>query len=41
MECLITNELWKQFEPVIPKHPKSCKGGRPRKDDRDCLKGMA
>jgi transposase len=41
MERLITDELWKQFEPLIPKHPKSRKGGRPRKDDRDCLEGMA
>ena len=41
MERLITDELWEQFEPLIPKHPKSRRGGRPRKDDRDCLEGMA
>ena len=41
MESLITDEFWRQFEPLIPKHPKSPKGGRPRKDDRACLEGIA
>lgn len=41
MESLISDELWRQFEPLIPKHPKSRKGGRPRKDDRACLEGIA
>ena len=41
MESLITDGLWRQFEPLIPRHPKSPKGGRPRKDDRVCLEGIA
>lgn len=41
MEQLITDELWEQFQPLVPKHRKSPKGGRPRKDDRACLEGIA
>jgi len=40
MQALVTDELWRQFEPLIPKHRKSRKGGRPRKDDRACLEGI-
>ena len=40
MDCLVTDELWRQFQPLIPPHPKSPKGGRPRKDDRGCLEGI-
>jgi transposase len=40
MQAMVTDEFWQQFEPRIPKHPKSPKGGRPRKDDRECLEGI-
>jgi transposase len=40
MEQLVTDDLWRQFEPLIPAHPKSPQGGRPRSDDRRCLEGV-
>jgi transposase len=40
MKQLVTDELWQQFEPLIPKHLKSPRGGRPRADDRQCLEGL-
>lgn len=33
MEALLTDELWARFEPLVPMHPKSPRGGRPRADD--------
>jgi transposase len=40
MEQMITDSLWSAFEPLIPKHRKSSKGGRPPVDDRKCLEGL-
>jgi transposase len=40
MQSFVTDELWRQFEPLIPSHLKSPKGGRPRKNDRTCLEGI-
>ena len=40
MRTLVSDDLWRQFEPLIPKHPRSAKGGRPRTDDRACLTGL-
>lgn len=39
-EPLVSNELWKQIEPFIPKHLPDPRGGAPRKDDRACLEGI-
>lgn len=41
MTQLVSDELWAAFEPLIPVHVKSAKGGRPRKDDRTCLEGLS
>jgi len=40
MANLLTDELWEAVEPLLPKHPPSPKGGRPRSDDRECLEGI-
>ena len=40
MDQLVTDDLWRQFQPLIPNHPKSPQGGRPRADDRQCLEGI-
>ena len=40
MAPLVTDTLWRQFQAIIPKHPPSPKGGRPRDDDRACLEGI-
>ena len=40
MRTLVSDDLWRQFEPPIPKHARSPKGGRPRADDRTCLEGL-
>ncbi|MBZ0172576.1 MAG: IS5 family transposase [Phycisphaerales bacterium] len=37
---LVTDELWKRAEPLIPKPPPDPRGGRPRADDRLCLAGI-
>jgi transposase len=37
---LVTDELWALVEPLLPKHPPSPKGGKPRVDDRVCLSGI-
>ena len=37
---LVPDELWVLVEPILPKHPPSPKGGKPRKDDRLCLTGI-
>jgi transposase len=38
--ALVTDELWRRVEPLIPKTPPDPRGGRPRVDDRLCLAGI-
>jgi len=40
MTTLISDQLWTVVAPLLPKHPRSPKGGAPRKDDRRCLDGI-
>jgi transposase len=40
MDTLVTDELWNTVAPLLPAHPPSPKGGRPRVPDRLCLKGI-
>ena len=37
---LMTDELWKVIEPLLPEEPPKPKGGRPRIDDRAALTGI-
>ena len=37
---LVTDEFWKQVEPLLPKHKPNPKGGAPPKDNRSCLEGI-
>lgn len=34
---LLTDELWSEIEPLLPKHERSPRGGRPPTDDRTVL----
>lgn len=36
----VDENLWIMVEPLLPKHNRSAKGGRPRKDDRAVLHGI-
>ena len=40
MDALVSDELWEAIAPLLPQHPPSPKGGRPRCPDRDCLNGI-
>jgi transposase len=40
MPALVTDELWEAVRPLLPPHPASAKGGRPRVGDRECLTGL-
>lgn len=40
MDSLVTDELWSTFAPLLPHHPASPAGGRPRLPDRPCLDGI-
>ena len=40
MECLVTDELWAVFEPLLPKRRPHRKGGRPWVDDRAVVTGI-
>jgi len=41
MAELVSDELWKQIEPLLPPVlPPSSKGGRPRVQNRDALRGI-
>ncbi len=33
----VRDELWATVEPLLPKHPRDPRGGRPRVDDRTCF----
>jgi transposase len=37
---VVTDELWDTLAPLLPPHPPSPKGGRPRVPDRLCLNGV-
>jgi transposase len=37
---MLTDAQWERIEPLLPKHPPSPKGGRPRASDRECLEGI-
>lgn len=37
---LLPEVLWEEVRPLLPAHPRSEKGGRPRVDDRACLTGL-
>jgi transposase len=39
-EPMLTDEQWSKIEPLIPKRPKSRKGGRPPADDRLAFEGI-
>jgi transposase len=40
MKKLVSDELWAEIEPLLPKHIASVRGGRPRADDRAALTGI-
>jgi transposase len=40
MKKLISDELWRLVEPLLPHHERSPQGGRPRVDDRAALTGI-
>lgn len=37
---LMPDELWEEVRPLLPVHPPTRKGGRPRVDDRACLAAL-
>lgn len=37
----VPDALWSTIAPMLPPHKASPKGGRPPKDDRQCLEGIA
>lgn len=39
-EPLVSDELWIQIEPLLPKHTPDPRGGAPRVPDRPCLEGI-
>lgn len=39
-KLLVPDELWRLVEPVLPEHPPSPRGGKPRTPDRVCLTGI-
>src|SRR2546423_2063447 len=39
-EPLVTDELWTEVQPLLPKHPPDPRGGAPRTPDRPCLEGI-
>ena len=36
----LTDAQWERIAPLLPVHPPSPKGGRPRANDRECLEGL-
>ena len=39
-EPLVSDELWDEIEPLLPRHPPDPRGGAPRVPDRPCLEGV-
>jgi transposase len=39
-KLLVPDELWELIEPILPPHPPSPKGGKPRIPERVCLSGI-
>lgn len=37
---LVPDALWREVEPLMPRHRPQRKGGRPYASDRDCLRGI-
>jgi len=37
---LLTDAQWERIAPLLPQHPPSPQGGRPRASDRECLEGI-
>ena len=40
MTALVSDELWEEIQPFLPKHRRSRKGGRPPVEDRKALAGI-
>jgi transposase len=40
MTALLSDELWEQVEPLLPKHKRSPKGGREPVEDRKAMAGI-
>jgi transposase len=40
MIALLSDGLWQAVEPLLPAHPRSPKGGRKWRNDRECLEGI-
>jgi transposase len=40
-EPFVSEELWAEVEPILPRHVADPRGGAPRKPDRPCLEGIA
>lgn len=39
-EPILSDELWREVEPLLPPHPPDPRGGAPRVGDRPCLEGV-
>lgn len=39
-KILVNDAMWEEIEPILPKHPKHLKGGRPPISDRAALTGI-
>jgi transposase len=39
-QSLVSDELWDQIQPLLPKHMPDPRGGAPRAPDRPCLEGI-
>ena len=40
-EPFISDEFWNEIKLLLPEHPPNPRGGAPRKNDRQCLEGIA
>lgn len=39
-KLLVPDELWELIGPILPRHERTSKGGKPRIPDRTCLSGI-